>query len=138
MCIRDRGETITGSSDGWTQLKLDIPAAEEAIANINIKVEIGKGAGTLLIDDVVLNGEAPLPPEADPTKNYARNPGFEEGSDIEAGNWGLWPGWDQGSFITTAAEEVHGGSRAIKVQLGDTTNYALYEGGICLLYTSRR
>ena len=124
------GETITGSSDGWTQLKLDIPAAEEAIANINIKVEIGKGAGTLLIDDVVLNGEAPLPPEADPTKNYARNPGFEEGSDIEAGNWGLWPGWDQGSFITTAAEEVHGGSRAIKVQLGDTTNYALYEGGI--------
>ena len=83
------GENITGSSDGWTQLTLDIPAAEEEIANINIKVEIAAGTGTLLVDDVVLTGEAPLPPEADPNKNYAKNSGFEDGSATEAGNWGL-------------------------------------------------
>ncbi len=121
------GENITGSSDGWTQLTLDIPAAEEEIANINIKVEIAAGTGTLLVDDVVLTGEAPLPPEADPNKNYAKNSGFEDGSATEAGNWGLFPGWDKGSFITT--EDVHGGSRAIKVDLSETQNYALFAGG---------
>ena len=121
------GETITGSSDGWTQLTLDVPAAEEEIANINIKVEIATGTGTLLVDDVVLTGEAPLPPEADPNKNYAKNPGFEEGGATEAGNWGLFPGWETGSYITT--DDVHGGSRAIKVNLSETQNYALFAGG---------
>lgn len=54
---------ITGLLRRLDPAEAGYPAAEEAIANINIKVEIGKGAGTLLIDDVVLNGEAPLPPK---------------------------------------------------------------------------
>ncbi len=59
-------------------------------------------------------------------QDYAPNPGFENGSATEADNYGLWPGWDQGSFIGT--EDVHSGSRAISVQLSETQNYALYAG----------
>ena len=116
----------TGSSDGWTQLTFDIPATEKAITELIIKVEIATGAGTLLIDDVVLNGEKPKPPVADPAKNYARNPGFEMVNGVEAGDWGLYPGWDKGSFI---GSDAHEGEKAIAVTLSADQNFALYQGG---------
>lgn len=59
--------------------------------------------------------------------NLVRNGGFENGSEKEAYDWGLWPGWDKGEFIST--DQAHSGSRAIKVELSDSQNYALYAGG---------
>ena len=70
---------------------------------------------TLAVSGIAANAEEPV--------NYAPNPGFENGSDSEAADWGLWPGWDRGSFITT--EGAHGGSRAITVELNADQNYAL-------------
>lgn len=63
-------------------------------------------------------------------ENYAvslRNPGFENGSDTEAYDWGFWPGWDTGNYICT--DTVHSGSRSVKAVLSEEQNYSLYAGG---------
>ena len=117
-------QRYTGSSNGWTEITVDFPATDLEITEIVLKCEIAAGTGTLLIDDVTFSG-SPVP--VDPNKNYAFNPSFEEGSETEAGNWGLWPGWDTGSFISN---EARSGNRAIEIALSSEQNYALYEGGI--------
>ncbi|HBT63195.1 MAG TPA: hypothetical protein DEB10_00845 [Ruminococcaceae bacterium] len=117
-------QRYTGSSDGWTELTLELPATDLEITEVILKCEIGKGSGNLLIDDVTFNGS---PVAVDPDKNYAFNPSFEEGSATEANNWGLYPGWDTGSFISSNART---GDRAIGVTLSEAQNYALFEGGI--------
>lgn len=60
------------------------------------------------------------------TENFARNPGFENGTDSEVFDWGLYPSWKSVNITTNT---VHSGSRAVKVELSETQNYALFAGG---------
>lgn len=46
------GTPVTGSSDGWVQLKLLVPATTEELEEVVICLNTGAGTGTILVDDV--------------------------------------------------------------------------------------
>lgn len=106
---------ITGTSDGWVQIKHEIPLTEQSIDELIIKFEIRIGSGTLVIDDVELTVNG--------VQNILKNSSFEIGNDTEASDWGYWPGWQQGIIDT---ETVYSGNRAIKIEMSGDTNYSLY------------
>ncbi len=129
-------DAYTGTSDGWVQLTLSVPASELEVTGWVIKVNFEAGEGTLLVDDVVLNAVAKEEggddgdegeeggddgeeqPSADKQPGVVitgedgvsliTNNGFENGD----ADWGVVGG----ASITT--EETHSGAKAVKAVMG--------------------
>ncbi|MCL5130013.1 carbohydrate binding domain-containing protein [Algibacter sp. L4_22] len=101
------GPDYTLTSD-WQQYTWTITANE---ANTNISLDMGKSAGTFVIDVIeVVKGDAALPLPSD--SSLVLNGGFEDGDGNEFANWGKYNG---GDFIVEETSDVLSGSRAVKV-----------------------
>lgn len=101
------GPDYTLTSD-WQQYTWTITANE---ANTNISLDMGKSAGTFVIDVIeVVKGATALPLPSD--ASLILNGGFEDGSGNEFTNWGKYNG---GDFIVEETSDVLSGARAVKV-----------------------
>ncbi|MCL5245524.1 carbohydrate binding domain-containing protein [Cellulophaga sp. 20_2_10] len=92
----------------WQQYTWTITANEAAT---NISLDMGKSAGTFVIDviEVVKGDTAPALPS---DSSLILNGGFEDGSGNEFTNWGKYNGGDN---IVEETSDVLTGSRAVKV-----------------------
>ena len=101
------GPDYTLTSD-WQQYTWTITANE---ANTNISLDMGKSAGTFIIDVIeVVKGESALPLPSD--SSLVLNGGFEDGSGNDFTNWAKYNGGDN---IVEETSDVLTGSRAVKV-----------------------
>lgn len=101
------GPDYTLTSD-WQQYTWTITANE---AMTNISLDMGKSAGTFIIDVIeVVKGESALPLPSD--SSLVLNGGFEDGDGNEFTNWGKYNG---GDYIVEETSDVLNGSRAVKV-----------------------
>lgn len=101
------GPDYTLTSD-WQQYTWTITANE---ANTNISLDMGKSAGTFIIDVIeVVKGDTALPLPSD--SSLILNGGFEDGDGNEFTNWGKYNG---GDYIVEETSDVLSGSRAVKV-----------------------
>ncbi|MDN3620535.1 carbohydrate binding domain-containing protein [Polaribacter undariae] len=92
----------------WQQYTWTITANEAAT---NISLDMGKSAGTFVIDviEVVKGDTAPALPS---DTSLILNGGFEDGSGNDFTNWGKYNG---GDFIVEETSDVLSGARAVKV-----------------------
>lgn len=92
----------------WKQYSWTITANEAAT---NISLDMGKSAGTFVIDVIeVVKGDKALPLPTD--ASLILNGGFEDGSGNDFTNWGKYNGGDN---IVEETGDVLTGSRAVKV-----------------------
>ncbi|SFZ92050.1 Carbohydrate binding domain-containing protein [Flaviramulus basaltis] len=95
---------ITGE---WQQVSWEFEANDVAI---NLVLDLGFVQDAIYYVDDISFSETPPPP---PNENILLNPGLEEGDGDDFTNWGKWNAPDL-LTATTVADEVHGGSRALK------------------------
>lgn len=82
------GTPVTGTSNGWVQLKLLVPATTEELEEVVICLNTGVGTGTILVDDVTFRPATQEDKDnlnkPDPTPSDPSDPSTPDKPDVPA------------------------------------------------------
>ena len=122
-----QSDPVRGTSDGWVQLTLIIPATDLDIDEVIISVICGYGSGTVYADEVSFKEYTGTGADTDEDgnsgsaeekeENLLMNGSFEEGSANEVSGWGISTEWSKDNISYDAYDE----GRCVTVALSDTS-----------------